>query len=483
METAGVGLTTLPSTLSEYELNKTTFLQRGLDIVELYRDKEYFERLLKIALPIILQNFITSFLNMVGVILIGQLGETPVAAVGLAGQIFFLLNLLLFGITSGAAIFTAQLWGKHDIANIRKVLGLSLLLCLFAALVFLTISELSPEWALGIYSKDPAVVTEGSQYLRVFGWSFAFMAVTYSYSAVLRSIGDVKTPLIVSTAALALNIGLSYGLILGKLGLPRLGVYGAGLSVLISRILECIALLWITYRRKSPAAVRLREILDVHPSFIMSVLRPVIPVALNELFWALGVTTYNVVYARIGTDSIAAMNIAFSIDNLALVTFIGIANACAILVGNQIGAGQQHHAFRYAARSLGLGVVGSIIVGGIILIGSDIVLMQYKVSPIVIEYAHKVLMVIAFFLWLRVSNLMLFVGIFRSGGDTRFAFILDAGMIWAVGVPMALLGAFVLGLPVYLVYLMVMADEFTKWVIGMFRFFSKRWIHDLAQIV
>jgi Na+-driven multidrug efflux pump len=177
------------------------------------------------------------------------------------------------------------------------------------------------------------------------------------------------------------------------------------------------------------------------------------------------------------------MNIVASIDQLALVIFSGIGNACAVLVGNQIGAGEEDRAFRYAARSLSLGAVGGLAVGGVILLARESILSLYKVDPVVIGYAFNVLTIVGVLLWLRASNLILFVGIFRSGGDTRFALILDGVIIWVVGVPCAFLSAFAFHLPVYWVYLSVMSEEFTKWALGMGRLFSRKWIHNLAHTV
>jgi len=195
-----------------------------------------------------------SSLNMVGVVMIGQLGAVPVAAVGLANQIFFLLNLVLFGITSGSAMFTAQLWGKRDILNIRKVLGLALTLGLFVGTFFLIIAEFFPEFALSIYSKDPAVIALGSDYLRIIGYSFILYAISFSFSAVLRSTGDVKIPLVVTLTSLSLNTLLSYILIFGKFGFPVMGVHGAAIAVVCSRIVECAGLLYLTYRKKLPVS-------------------------------------------------------------------------------------------------------------------------------------------------------------------------------------------------------------------------------------
>ena len=213
-------------------------------VIEFYRDREYFVLLLKLALPIALQSFIMSSLNMVGTMMVGQLGETMVAAVGVANQIFFLMNLLVFGVVSGAAIFTAQFWGKRDITNIRKVLSLSIILAVAGALIFFVFAEVFPDFILSIYSEDPAVVQAGSEYLRIMAISFVFFAITASYGTVLRSTGDVRTPLLVSISALSLNALLSYLLIFGKLGLPALGIRGAGVGIVVSRVVECLALLY-----------------------------------------------------------------------------------------------------------------------------------------------------------------------------------------------------------------------------------------------
>jgi putative MATE family efflux protein len=349
--------------------------------------------------------------------------------------------------------------------------------------LFLIIAEVFPAAALSIYSQDPAVIALGSSYLRILGFSFIPYAISFCYAIVLRSTGDVKTPLFVTLTSLSLNTLLSYGFIFGKLGLPALGVYGAGLAVLISRIVELLLILMLTYRKDSPSAAKLRELFSYNLDFAKKVLKPVLPVVANEILWSLGITAYSVVYARISTDSIAAMNIVASIDQMALVLFNGIGHACAIMVGNWIGAGDEEQAFRYAARSEALGMLGGVGIGALVLVSSNIILSLYQVPPDVIAYAHNALIILGLLLWLRASNMIMFIGIFRSGGDTRFALILDGLIIWVVGVPLAFLGAFVFHLPVYWVYLLVMSEEITKWCLGAYRFFTRKWIHNLAKTV
>jgi putative MATE family efflux protein len=450
---------------------------------ELFADREYVRTLLNFALPITLQNLIMSSLNMVSMVMIGQLGETPVAAVGLANQIFFLLQLILFGINTGSAIFTAQFWGKGDIPNIRRVHSFAILLGLAAALIFLLMAVLAPEFLLGIYSKDPEVIAAGSEFLRIFGWAYLFTAVSFSYAIMLRSTGQVKIPMLTSTVALVFNTILSYLLIFGKLGFPNLGISGAATAGLLARILECGALLGIVYMRRMPIALRLSDIFGLDWAFVTRIFKPVLPVILNETFWSLGITAYYVVYARIGTESVAAMNISATIENLAMVMIFGISHATAILIGNHIGAGEEQRAFLYAVRSLALVIGLGLLIGGVVLLASPAILSLYKVDPQVIFYAKRALTILALLIWVRGSNALMVVGILRSGGDTRFSLFLDGLVIWIVGVPAAVFTAFVLKWPVHMVYLAIMSEEILKCGIGMWRVFSKKWIHNMTQTV
>jgi MATE family, multidrug efflux pump len=452
-------------------------------IVDFYRDREYFHSLRRLALPIIVQQFILSGLNMVNVVLIGQKGDAAVAAVGLVNQVFFLLNLVHFGIISGAAMFTAQFWGKGDIPNLRRVLGLCLALSITASVIFFLAAQLMPAQILGLYSSDPAVIELGSQYLRIFAWTFIFFAITFSYALVLRSTGDVRTPTFISVAALSLSTLLAYGLIFGTFGLPEMGIQGAALAALIARGVECALLLIVTYASKSPVAASLSELFDFSLPFLGKVLKPIVPVVFNEIFWALGITSYNIIYGHIGTDAFAAMSIVATIDQMALVVFQGVAHATAVMVGNRIGGGEEEIAHRYAGRSIGLGLIGGLLVGILLLLLRAPILSLYKVTPDVLYSAYRVLTIISLFLWMRFNNMAIVVGILRSGGDTRFSLFLDGIIIWIVGVPLSALGAFVFHLPVHWVYLFAMSEETAKWILGLHRYISRKWIHNLALAV
>ncbi|MBN1217820.1 MAG: MATE family efflux transporter [Anaerolineae bacterium] len=443
-------------------------------------DKEFLVRMVRLAGPIILQQLVMVLLGLIDMLMIGQLGDVAVAGVGLANQVFFLLFLLLFGISSGAAIFTAQYWGRRDVRRIRSVLGLGLLLSLTGGLAFTLVGLLLPTQVLGIYSTDPAVIATGEGYLRLVALGFIATAITYSYGGVLRSIEQVKLPMVISLLAVGVNTILNYGLIFGHFGLPALGVDGAAIATTGARWLECSLLLLAIYHRRLPLAARLSELFHWTAISLPQYFKTSLPVVLTEILWSLGVTTYHVVYARIGTEAIAAVNIALSIDRVMFVIFIGMAHAAAIMIGNQIGAGGRDRAMVYARRFLVLGPLVAVAVGALLMLIANPILGLYQVSDLTRGYAYRILVVIALLLAVRVSNMLLLIGVLRSGGDTRFGFFIDAGAIWVVGVPLAMMGAFVWHWPVYAVYLLVMAEEVVKLSLGLWRVFSQRWIHQLA---
>jgi len=447
------------------------------------RNRIFWNSVLTIAIPIIIQQFVSSFLNMVDVIMVGQLGDTAVAGVGLANQVPFLLMFMLFGINSGSATLTAQLWGKGDVSNIRKVLIMCLVICGLGGILFTGVGLLVPAQAVGIYSSDPAVIALGSRYLQLSAISYVMTAVSWSYSSVLKSTGVVKPQMFVSMIALGLKTLLNFLLIFGNLGLPKMGTDGAAISTVVSRLVEMGAILFIVYGKKSEIAVYPRHLAGFTRRMVTLYMKTALPVMFNEVFWALGITAYNMIYAHISTEAIAAYNIVGSVEGLAFVIFIGLSDSCGVLVGNKIGAGKEDEAYSYARWLWGLIILFALLVGAAIFISRNAILSFYKVEDITRGYASDFLLVSACMLWVRTSLMTVIVGIFRAGGDTRFSLIVDTGTIWLVGVPMAALGAFILKVPVPYVYVMATGEEFIKFGICIYRFFSKKWIHNLAHHV
>ncbi len=445
-----------------------------------FTDREFLSRLIRVSLPIAAQNLVVTGLNMIDTVMIGQLGETEIAAVALGNQVFFLLLLYLFGVGSGTTVFTAQFWGVRDVRGIRASMGIALMLGLAGAVLFTLAATMFPHVVLGFYTADAAVVALGSGYLRIVAVSYVATTLTIIFSLVLRSTGNVRLPLYVSLVSLAVNTTLNLLLIFGLFGFPALGVRGAAIATAVARTLEVVVLLTFAYRRREAPAGRVSEFLAIPRVFVGRFLRTAAPVILNEVGWSLGITMYMAVYARMGTDVVAAFNISETVARLSLVIFMGTANGSAIIIGNSIGAGKSADAERYARRVLALVPVVGVVIGGLVALLSPWIPLLFQVTPEVRETLRSLLLVLAVVLAARATTLHLIVGLLRSGGDTRFSLFVDVVILWCVGVPAAVIGGLVIGLPVALVYLITATEEVLKVVLGVHRVLSGRWIHTLT---
>jgi putative MATE family efflux protein len=339
-----------------------------------------------------------------------------------------------------------------------------------------------PERLMGFYTEDPEVIKLGSDYLRIVGLSYVFTAITISYATVLRSITQVTLTVIVAVVAWALKTVVGYAFIFGVAGLPALGVRGAAVGTCFGWIFQTILLLLLVYRLKTPLAANPLSFFRFGRPFLFTVLKTSMPAALNEVLWSVGITSYNAVYARIGTDAIAAININATIEELAFVLFIGLGNACAVMVGNKIGAGGKNVAFEYGRRFTILGVSAGILGGATIIAVRGMVIGSIPMLPSTADNLRGLMLVYGLSAWLKIFNYMLFIGALRAGGDTRYAMFTELFSIWCIGVPSALIGGFVLHLPVYAVYALVLLEEAVKAVIVLRRFLSRKWIHDLVNV-
>jgi putative MATE family efflux protein len=448
---------------------------------DLLGDRHFYSTLFSLTLPIAAQSLVMNLLNAVDVLIIGQLGDTAVASVGLANQVYFLMSIFLFGVGSGALIFAAQFWGRGDLANLRRTLGMALQIGVAGSLVFTVAALAIPRTLLGLYSQDPAVIAAGSPYLRLVSLCYLPTAISTIYGTILRSARHVKAPTLVSAGALSFKTALAFVLIFGYFGFPAMGIMGAALATCIARLLECAAMLAVTYLGRTPAAVPLRDLVAGRPAFLGQFMRTSLPVVAGEILWSLGTTTYSAVYAHIGTQSVTATSIAGTIESLAMVPFFGMGTACAVFMGNYLGGSDAAHARLYARRFIILAVLGGGVCGLLMLLISGWALGLYQISAEAQFFAHRVVLVSAGVLWLKATNITMVVGIMRSGGDTRFALFADTAPMWTIGIPLAALLAFVFHLPVYLVVLVAFADEGTKFVVCLWRVSSGIWIRNVVQ--
>ncbi|MCX8128828.1 MAG: MATE family efflux transporter [Clostridia bacterium] len=449
-------------------------------------DKEFYKTLVHLAVPIALQSLVASSLNMIDAIMVGQLGEKAIAGVGIANQVFFLLNLILFGAYSGASIFASQYWGKGDIGGVRTVLGICLKIGCGISLIFTLVCLIFPKHIIGLFNSDPIVIDLGVQFLTINAMSFVIMAISFCYAALSRSTGYVKLPMFASIIALSLNTVLNFLLIEGNLGFPSMGVRGASIATLISRIVEALIIVLVIYTAKHPVAAGLKELMSFDTDFLRKFIKTTLPVILHEGLWSLGVTFYTFIYGHMGTPEAAAMNVAAlnivsNIDRIALVLFFGLSNACAIMVGHKIGEGNKDHAYRDSGRLLIIGPLLGVATSIMLLLSYNSILSLFHVSADVKHLAAQVLTAMVFVFPIRTFNFVMIVGVARAGGDTKFSLFMEILPLWLFAIPLTALGGLYFNLPLIYVYLLSTTEEFIKASLGLRRYFSRKWIHNVTH--
>lgn len=443
-------------------------------------DREFLINMLKIALPIMIQNLITSSLNMADTIMVGKLGEVEIAAVGIANQYFFFFTMIIFGLCGGCSVFISQYWGKKDFTNIKRILGLGLLSVLFVSIVFMIAGFINPEKIISLFNKDSTVIDLGGKYLFIVLFSYIFTAVTFIYSFSLRSIGNTVAPLIVNIAALLFNVFFNYVLIFGKFGVPELGVEGAAIATLIARVVEAIILVFLVYNDNGVFAANLTELKDLNMEFIKKSYKIILPVLLNDVFWAMASLIYSVVYGRMGTGATAAVQICNTVSNMFMVVTFGMASASAIMVGNSIGEGKENQTIDYAKKFMVISLFLSIILGLILALTAPLILDLFNVSDEVRSSTLIMLYIVSFIFTVRFLGMVIIVGILRGAGDARSALIIEGSTMWFIGVPLTIMGAFLFKLPVHLVYALAILEEVAKFILGLMRLKSRKWINNIT---
>lgn len=440
----------------------------------------FYSKLLTLGVPILVQNLISSSLNFIDVFMVGQLGETEIAAVGIANQIYFVFIMFIFGISSGSGIFSAQYWGKKDIKNIKSVLGIGYISCSLVVIVFLIGTLFVPELIIGLFSQDPEVIRLGTRYLWIVGFSYPLTMITILLSTVLRSTEEVRIPLISGTAALVLNTVLNYFLIFGVSIFPALGVDGAGWATLIARITGSILILTMVYIKKLPAAANFKDLLSFNGVLVKEYMHRSIPVVIQNLAWAAGSSMYILVYGRMGTNSIAAVNVVASVERITIMFFSALGHAARTMIGNLIGRNEEMEAEAYSWRFLKISLSASVIFSAAVILLRYRIASIYSLSPDSLEFAERLLFVMAIGLFFKAGNISLMMGALQSGGDTKFTMLVDTIGVWGIGVPIAFISAFYFHLPVYFVALFVLTEEISKMTAGILRLKSGRWINNLT---
>ncbi len=444
-------------------------------------ERDFTRELVNVALPITVQSLLTALLHIIDNVMIGQLGEVELAAVTQANRITFLFQLALFGLSGGTATFVAQFWGKRDLRGVRETMGLSLCLSMLLAVLVVIPCVLFPSHLMRLLLNDEAAVAVAAQYLSIIAIGYLATAGSQCFGTVQKSTEQARLPMVAGIAAIATNTVLNYCLIFGNLGFPRLGVAGGAIATVIAGFVELLMVIIGGYVYKFATAARLSELVPRSLAFVKRYLTIAMPVIANEGLWALGVVMYSVVYGRMGTATVAAVSIFNTVQQVAFSTMRGVTNGTAVLVGKRIGADDEEGAFRTAKRMIYAAVPFGIFAGIVLLCVSLPLTGVFKVSEQVIADARSMVILCSLVIWLNQLGGLLIVGVMRAGGDVTMSLYLDAGTTWFIGVPMVALSGLVFGLPIPMVYLLSNVEALVKVILGLWRFRSRKWVHNLVR--
>ena len=442
--------------------------------------KSFYKDLRNVVQPMAIQNLISSAVNSADVIMLGYIGQTAIAASSLAGNVAFILFMVSTGLSSGLVMLGAQYWGKKDTEAIKTLLGIGLRICCTVEIIVALIAAIYPRILMLIFTKDPALITEGCKYLRAASFSYVCLSFSQMFQAGFKSIERVKIVTITSTTSLFLNIGLNAVFIFGLLGVPKMGITGVGIATSIARFIEMV-ICFIYAGRQTDVKFSITCVFRRNKLLTRDFFRYSLPAVGNELVWGSAFAMYSVIMGHLGEDIVAANSVVNTVRQLGSVLCFGMAYGGAIVVGKYMGAGDMEVAERNASRLARVTILSGVL-------GAVLLLCTYPIIPYIADlnetaahYRNVLLFINSYSLIGASINTVLICGIFRAGGDSKFGFVADTINMWCVSVPLGLIAAFVLKLPPLWVYFILFLDEFEKMPFVIRHYFKKGWLRNITR--
>ena len=451
-------------------------------------DKAFYSMVLALAVPVMIQNGITNFVGLLDNIMVGQVGTEQMSGVAIANQLVFVFNLCIFGGVSGAGIFGAQFFGKGDSDGVRDILRiklwLALVLSVAAGVVFTFWSEplISLFLHEGSESGDlAATLLYGKQYLSLMRLLLVPFALVQAYASTLRETGETKLPMQAGVVAVLVNLVFNYLLIYGKLGFPVLGVQGAAIATILSRIVEAAIVIAWTHRNRerNPFAVGLYRTLRVPSALLGQVAVKGSPLLVNEALWSMAMTTLAQCYSLRGLAVVAAVNITSTITNLFNIVFMSLGSSIGIIVGNLLGAGRMREARDADNKLIAFSVASCLLVGAIMAVVAPLFPRLYNTTDEVRRLAESMILISAAIMPFHAFTHATYFTL-RSGGKTFVTFLFDSVFVWAVNVPIAFVLSRFTGLPILPLFAVCQSIEILKSFIGYFFVRSDVWMQNIV---
>ena len=441
------------------------------------RKRSLRKEIVRLALPIALQQFMTALVGACDAIMLGKLSQDAMSAVSLATQVTFVFNLFMFAFMAGENMFVAQYYGKGDYTGISQVFSLVTKICGCIAVVFLAGTLFFPEQLMRILTNEETLIVLGSEYLRVIGISYVFSGIAQIFLAIMKNCGAVNMSTMINGVMVILNIALNAVFIFGLSGFPKMGIKGAALATVLATVVQFLWSVGYVLCRIRAVKFSLRS---CEKKLFGRFWQKTVPLLINNLAWGIGFSMYSVIMGHLGTDAVAANGIANISKNLVVCFCLGLGNAGSIIVGNRLGADRLQEAKEVGETLTKTAIIAGIVSGLVLIALSPFITKMVDLTPIARGYLQKMLLISSYYIAGKSVNCMTIGGIFAAGGDSKFGMLCDSVTLWCIIVPLGCICAFILKLPVMVVYFVLNLDEIIKLPVVYKHYKKYKWIKNLT---
>lgn len=441
--------------------------------------KKLYKQMFKIAIPISAQSLITVGINLMDTVMLSSMGDAQLSASSLASQFINIFMICCMGIGMGASVLTSRFWGMQELGSLKKALTIMMRFCFCFGALFTVATILFPEGIMRIYTSDPEIIHYGAIYLRWMIPTYFCMGFALTTTVILRSIGQVKIPLICSLSAFFINLFFNWVFIFGNLGAPRMEIGGAALSTMISRIFEICFICGYLFFVDKRIGYRLRDLKTKCSDMLGEYIRISIPVLVSDGLLALGNNAVAMVMGRIGQAFVAANSVTMVVQQLSNVLTVGISNASGIITGHTMGEGDYKKAHKQGYTFIIIGFLIGIVAAIIILLLKNPVISYYQVSAEAKSIANQLMNAITIIMIFQSVSSILTKGVLRAGGDTKFLMAGDILFLWIASVPLGALAGLVFHWSAFWIYTFLKIDQVIKCVWCIFRLHSGKWLKKI----
>ena len=441
------------------------------------RKRSLRKEIVRLAFPIALQQFMTALVGACDAIMLGKLSQDAMSAVSLATQVTFVFNLFMFAFMAGENMFVAQYYGKGDYTGISQVFSLVTKICGCIAVVFLAGTLFFPEQLMRILTNEETLIVLGSEYLRVIGISYVFSGIAQTFLAIMKNCGAVNMSTLINGVMVILNIALNAVFIFGLSGFPKMGIKGAALATVLATVMQFLWSVGYVLCRIRAVQFSLRS---CEKKLFGRFWQKAVPLLINNLAWGIGFSMYSVIMGHLGTDAVAANGIANISKNLVVCFCLGLGNAGSIIVGNRLGADRLQEAKEVGETLTKTAIIAGIVSGLVLIALSPFITKMVDLTPTARGYLQKMLLISSYYIAGKSVNCMTIGGIFAAGGDSKFGMLCDSVTLWCIIVPLGCICAFILKLPVMVVYFVLNLDEIIKLPVVYKHYKKYKWIKNLT---